>query len=173
MGAVLAAEFAARHPERVGRLTLISLPYFQSEGDVRNIAARLGLLARLTVGDHWGAKAACGLMCAFRPLLIFLAPILAPRLPSVVAQDALRHNFTSYSRSLQNVVVRHRLADTLSALAGRSVMLIHGETDRVVPIENVRPLAQRFLSFEIRVLPDTGHLLPIEQPVSLSRLLTR
>lgn len=173
MGAVLAAEFAARHPGRVGRLTLIGLPYFQSESDVRSIAARLGLLARLTVGDHWGARAACGLMCALRPLLIFLAPILAPRLPSAVAQDALRHNFTSYSRSLQNVVVRHRLDDTIAALAGRPVLLIHGEMDRVVPVENVRPLAQRFPSFEIKVLPDTGHLLPIEQPALLSRMLTR
>ena len=58
MGAVLAAELAARYPERVGRLALVSFPYFHSGQEVQEIAARLGLLARLTVGEHWGARAA-------------------------------------------------------------------------------------------------------------------
>lgn len=173
MGAVLAAELAARHPDLVRGMALVNLPYFRSEVEVRDIAKRLGLLARLTVGDHWGARVACGIMCSLRPMLIFLAPYLTKRVPANVAQDALRHNFTSYSRSLQNVVIRHRLDPALTALADRTVLLIHGEDDRVVPVENVRSLARQFPNWRLEALTEAGHLLPVERSKQIAGLLTR
>ena len=171
MGAVLAAEFAARHPEVVGSVALVNFPYFHSEAEVRDIAKRLGLLARLTADNHWVARATCGVMCALRPMLIFLAPRFTRRVPASVARDALRHNFTSYSRTLQNVVVRHRSDPALITLAERRVLLVHGEIDRVVPIDNVRALAERFHQWRLEEISGAGHLLPIEKPDLLASLL--
>ena len=171
MGAILAAEFAARHPELVNGVALVNFPYFHSGAEVGDIAERLGLLARLTVADHWAARATCGVMCALRPVLIFLAPRFTRHVPASVARDALRHNFTSYSRTLQNVVVRHRTDPALAVLAERPVLLVHGEIDRVVPVGNVRALAERYHKWRFEEIPSTGHLLPIEAPKRLASLL--
>ncbi len=171
MGAILAAEFAARHPELVNGVALVNFPYFHSGAEVGDIAERLGLLARLTAADHWAARATCGVMCALRPVLIFLAPRFTRHVPASVARDALRHNFTSYSRTLQNVVVSHRTDPALAVLAERPVLLVHGEIDRVVPVGNVRALAERYPKWRFEEIPSTGHLLPIEAPKRLASLL--
>ena len=104
-------------------VALVNFPYFHSAAEIRDIAERLGLLARLTVADHWAARATCEVMCALRPVLIFLAPRLSRRVPASVARDALRHNFTTFSRTLQDVVVCHRIDPALTALAERPVLL--------------------------------------------------
>ena len=171
MGAILAAELAVRHPEIISSVALVSFPYFHSRAEVRDIAKRLGFLARLTVADHWAARATCGVMCALRPVLISLAPRFTRRVPAPVARDALRHNFTSYSQTLQNVVVRHRVDPTLTALVERRVLLVHGEVDRVVPVDNIRALAAEFPKWQFEEISGAGHLLPIEEPDLLASLL--
>jgi len=171
MGAIIAAEFARRHPGRVNRVVLVSLPYYQTASEVRDTANGLGLLARMTVGDCWGARAACEVMCALRPLFLFLAPRLARGVPPDVARDALRHNYTTYSRNLKNVIMEHSLEGALEALADWPVHLVHGDKDRVVPIENVRPLTGKLPGWQLVVVPGGGHLLPIERPDEVVRLL--
>ncbi len=170
MGAVLAVELAAKRPEKVGGVALVSLSYFQSPAEVQDMAARLGPLARLAVSGHWAARILCGVMCAQRPLLIFLAPLLIQGVPASVARDALRHNYNSFSRSLQNVVVNHRADPAFQVLANRPVTFLHGEGDRVVPLDNVRSLVQRFPGWRLEVL-EGGHLLPVEHPEEIAKLL--
>ena len=110
-------------------------------------------------------------MCALRPTLIFLAPYFTKRVPANVARDALRHNFTSYSRSLRNVIIKHCLGPALTALVNRPALLIHGEDDRVVPVENVRALAGKFPAWRMEVLSEAGHLLPVDRPKEISALV--
>lgn len=169
MGAVLAAELAARRPARTAALVLVSLPYFRSAEEVRQKAADMGTLARLTVTGHWAAGAVCAAMCALRPVLSFVAPHVAPHLPAQVARDALRHNFASYSRSLRNLIVDHRLDATLAALADEPVRLIHGGRDRSAPLDNIRALVERSPAWRLEVVPTAGHDLPIAEPGLVAR----
>lgn len=171
MGAILAAVFAARHCDRVRKLTLVSLPYFRSAGEALDQMASLGFLARLTATEHWAAQAVCGAMCALRPVLKLVAPHFAPYLPPEVARDALQHNFTSFSRSLRNVVIQHRTDAELTSLTDYPVHLVHGGEDRTAPLSNVRWLVERFPNWRLDVLPDAGHLLPVERPEEIARLL--
>ncbi len=171
MGAILAAELAARNPERVRGLVLVSLPYFRSEAEARDHVARMGTLARLTVAGHPLAKAVCRGMCALRPALRFLTPRVAPHVPADVARDALMHDFTSYSRSLRSVIVDHRPDAALRKLAGRSVLLIHGDADRSAPLENLRTLAQSVPGWVLEVVAGGGHYLPLERPGRVAQLL--
>lgn len=171
MGAILAAAFAARHAGRVERLTMVCLPYFRSESEARHWIASIGLLARLTVLGHWAAGTICGVMCALRPTLTFLAPHFAPHVPAAVARDALMHNYASYSRTLQNVIVRHRLDPALDRLADRPVRLVHGDRDRSAPLDNVRPLVERYPCWRLQVVAGADHHLPLEQPERLAELL--
>ena len=91
-------------------------------------------------------------MCALRPLLIWLVPRLVKSAPAAVVRDALRHNFPSYSRTLQNVVLNNGLDATLEALAHRPVLLVHGDRDPLIPLAQVLPLADRFVPWRLEAL---------------------
>ena len=170
LGAILAAELAARYG-RVRRLTLVSLPYFATEEEARATIGKAGGLARLTVMRHWAAGAVCGVMCALRPQLRFLAPHFAPHVPADVARDSLMHNYRSYSRTLENVVVRQRLHGAIERLAARQVTLVHGDVDQTAPLKNVLALAKRHPHWRAEVVEGVGHHLPILRSNLLAALL--
>jgi pimeloyl-ACP methyl ester carboxylesterase len=44
------------------------------------------------------------------------------------------------------------------------VLVVHGEHDRVIPVDNAHLLADRIPGSELRLLPDAGHLYPTEEP---------
>ena len=166
LGAILAAELAAKFPERVVQLTLVNLPFFRSEGDAREHIATIGALARLTVTGHWAAHALCRVMCALRPSLRFAAPYFARHLPAAVARDSLLHNYTSYSRTLMNVIVRTRLDRAFDRLAAASmpITFLHGARDLTAPVNNVRRLIEGHPNWHLDLTPDATHYLPITHP---------
>jgi pimeloyl-ACP methyl ester carboxylesterase len=43
-------------------------------------------------------------------------------------------------------------------------LVVHGEEDRMIPVENGRMIAERIPGCLLRVLPDAGHLYPTEEP---------
>jgi len=61
-------------------------------------------------------------------------------------------------------------ADRLSLIENQT-LIIHGEKDRVVPLADARLAAQRIQNVRLVTLPDTGHWLPREQPVTFNRIL--
>ena len=171
MGAILAAELAVRLGHRARRIALVSLPYFRSEVEAKQAIGTLGVLARLTVLDHWAAGTVCAAMCALRPQLRWLAPHFARHVPADVARDTVMHNYASYSRSLREVIVRHRLEPALERLADRDILLIHGDADRSAPIEHIRPLTARFPHWRLETVPGADHALPIVRAGTVARLL--
>ncbi|HST26593.1 MAG TPA: alpha/beta fold hydrolase [Gaiellaceae bacterium] len=52
------------------------------------------------------------------------------------------------------------------------VLVVHGELDRVVPVSNGRLLARRIPGAELVVLPGCGHVVPLERPDELNRLVS-
>lgn len=171
MGAILAAELAVRLPQRVRRIVLVSLPYFRSEAEAKRSIGALGVLARLTVLEHWAAGAVCAAMCAFRPQFRFLAPHVTRHVPVDVARDAVLHTYASYSRSLRHVIVRHRLDPAIERLSDRDVLLVHGDADRAAPIDAIRALAARRSHWRLEVVAGADHALPVARPGPLARLL--
>lgn len=135
-GAVLAASLSARSPSTVCAAVLVGMPVFPDESTARREVARLGALARMTVdGSRW-ARMLCELMCAFRPLAIAAGPLMTRDLPPTIVRDGARHNWPSYSRTLTNVIVGHRVQTDLEALRVPTV-LIHGARDREAPLHYV------------------------------------
>lgn len=160
-GCLLAAAMAARHPRLVRGLLLLGLPAFQD--DVTAIAelGRLGLLAKLTVrGSPW-ARWLCEAMCRLRPLAIAVAPHVIRDLPPSIASDVARHTWPSYSRTLQHVVVEHRVLPDLVA-ATVPVKLLHGADDRTAPAAYVQRLvadaAEHGRRIELDLVPGDHHL---------------
>jgi 3-oxoadipate enol-lactonase len=50
-------------------------------------------------------------------------------------------------------------------------LVLHGDADRIVPVENGRALAARLPNAEYVELPGAGHNLPLEQPETFVRLV--
>ena len=137
MGCLLALAFAQRFPERVTRLVLLALPYFQTEAEARATIQRTSWFNHWLALDNPLAHVACALMCRMRPAMLLIAPLLSPDVPAVVARDALRHTWTSYSRTLRNVVFRARPQEWLRTLP-QPILIVQGTQDHVAPIEHVR-----------------------------------
>ena len=171
MGAILAVELAARHPGAFRGVTLVGLPYFPSAQQARAHVAQFGLLGRLTLGQYWGANALCVAMGWLRPMLLRTLPYLPGKLPTAVVREALRQDFAAFSRSLQNVVVSHRLDGAIDRLSQRRVLLIHGSKDRAAPISNVRQLVQGVPRWELVEAPDLAHNVPLQDPGLVAKLV--
>jgi 3-oxoadipate enol-lactonase len=52
-------------------------------------------------------------------------------------------------------------------------LVLHGDADRIVPVENGRALAARLPNAEYVELPGRGHNLPLEEPETFTRLAGR
>ncbi|MDQ3571153.1 MAG: alpha/beta hydrolase [Actinomycetota bacterium] len=138
MGAILAAALAAACPVRA--LLLLGLPAFPDRASARRDIGGLGLLARLTVDGSPLARWLCQAMCAVRPLASTVAPLVNRDLPRSIASDGARHTWASYHRSLERVVIEHRVLPDLVA-AGAPAVLVHGRLDRAAPLNRARALA--------------------------------
>ena len=99
-------------------------------------------------------------------MLLRTLPYLPGKLPTAVVREAIRQDFAAFSRSLQNIVVSHRLDGAIDRLSQRRVLLIHGSKDRAAPISNVRQLVQGMPRWELVEAPDLAHNVPSKIPVS-------
>lgn len=174
-GAILAAALAAARPGAVRGLLLVGLPAFADDATARRQIGRLGLLARLTVDGNPMARAACVAMCRLRPLATAVAPLLIRDLPRAIAADGALHSWASYHRTLERVVLAHRVADDLRA-AAVPVTLLHGESDRTAPLGDVAALRDQLraagVAAELEVV-EGDHHLAVRRPDAVAAALRR
>lgn len=161
---------AARHPDRVAGLLLVS-----------SIGPDC-----LLVYDHalgWplvGDALAFAALRAARPLVRHeayreLARQLA-RADLDEAQESLRMQFDrpvwrSFLAEQRALVEQLPVLDAaLPAITARTIVLA-GARDSVIPAETARQLSSRIAHARLRVLPGKGHLLPFEAPDVVARAL--
>ena len=172
-GAILAAAIAAARPANVAALFLLGLPAFPDDATARAQLRRIGLLPRLTVDGTPGAKLLCQAMCGLRPLLQLATPKLTRGLPPEVVADFFAHTWPSYSRTLSNVVVAHRvLPDLLAARA--PTLLVGAWDDRDAPPRHLlaadQALVEAGVAATLRIV-NGDHYLPVRQPTLIAGLL--
>lgn len=160
MGAALAINYAAHHPERVLGLCLISTPHY---GGLDN-AARW--FARSPGGWVYTNMAATALACVLtRRVAGRLLPRLLHDLPTVVAQDLVKHHMLSSTTSLWQVLYRNDLAVPAAALAqAPPLCFIHGSMDTTAPIEGARRLSSMQAEWEFHTLQNVDHHPWLREP---------
>ena len=137
LGAVIALAYAARFPQKVKRLVLIGMPYFD---DISS--ARSWFRGRAS-GWIYTNYLAVILTCMFtRRIAVVFLPYLIKGYPREVVQDLVKHNVMSSTTSLWNVVYKHdpRL-DCEQLPSSLDVYCIHSQDDDVAPVENLSRLA--------------------------------
>jgi pimeloyl-ACP methyl ester carboxylesterase len=187
MGGLIAIHQAAAHPETVRALALVdpalppapgvlpdpmvtamfagySMPIF-GEWMVARIRARMtplqqvARLYELCLGDP----------TALPPELIAASAALVERRAAVTGLDAA---FLAAARStLRTATRRGRYLATMRAVRS-PVLLLHGESDRLVSVRSARAAAARNPSWELHTFPKVGHVPQLEVPdLTASRIL--
>ena len=140
-GAVLAAHYAARHPEEVERLVLLGTPVFRDEREARARIREVSAMNGLFTLHPLLAREACKLHEAtLSPLLERLVTRLFRDTPPEVVRSGLRHTWRSFNGSLRNVLLTRPVAAPL-ARAGPKVVFVHGRRDDVTPLPRLEELA--------------------------------
>lgn len=152
LGAALALTFAARYPDRVQALCLLSLPDFGSS------AGAVEWFARQRGGWIYTNVLATALACVVtRRVAGRWLPHLVRNVPADVARDLVLHNMASSTTSLWNVLYRHDLRAEAAALPpDLPVTCVHGTRDITAPPARIEDLVNRFPQWQ-RIVLDTDH----------------
>jgi pimeloyl-ACP methyl ester carboxylesterase len=160
-GGTIALQIAHRHPERVGKIVLIS-PLSQVDRSPLLLSCPAGRL--LAFGTA-------------RSLVSLPGPFQSALSQSYYQKDALTHDdseeyrkrllikgmhrsFFSFSHSL---VQKSEFNVDLTSIEA-STLIITGQHDRVIPLASCRQAAQRLPRGQLTVLEQSGHSAPEEEP---------
>lgn len=139
-GAMLAAEYGARHAGSVRQVVLFGTPLYRSKAEARQRVGEMSALAGLTARNSTLARLVCFLHTAFLPATARWAPMLRRDLPAAVVADGSLHFWPSLRGSVENVVLRHSIEPALTTL-GSKVTFVHGRSDAITPLARVREVA--------------------------------
>jgi pimeloyl-ACP methyl ester carboxylesterase len=158
LGARLAIAYAARYPEQIERLVLISLPFFGDAEQAKRFFRDKG-----ANGWVWTHLVPMALMCLFsRRLLGWAFPYLITSVPRVVAEDLTQMTWRSSTSTIWEVIYGHDLSSDVRALR-RSLPLLclHGDRDDSAPLDRMRELQALHPNCVIRVRNGATHQLPL------------
>lgn len=149
MGGILAALFAARHPERVNTLALVASPFPRQQLHPYR-------LPRGAVGHT--------VYRAIQTLVPLVSPVVrSATFPRAVIADYFRHTIDSYQRTSDALLWDPRLGDELSALAanlrGRPQLLLYSDEDRTIGPDNLGRWRVVLPQAEVRIVVGAHQLL--------------
>lgn len=185
-GGVVATFLAARHPQLVRTLTLISpaVPDFRIVRD-RGADARMGLvmlpgvrgpierqLRRSTPAERAGSLAAS---CFGEPEALTSADLAAAE-RAYAQRSAFPWSASSSVLALRSLIRAQLRPSRFSwrAAAGKvavPVLIVWGSRDRLVDARLARKTASRFADHRLLVLPRTGHVAQMERPADVARAM--
>ena len=179
MGGMIAIHQAAAHPETVSALALVDPALPPAPGTLPDplVAAMFAGYSVPFFGEWMVAKARSRLtpleqvkrvyeLClgdpmALPPELIAASAALVEQRASVAGLDRA---FLAAARSvLRTTARRARYLATMRAVRA-PVLLLHGESDRLVPVRAARAAAARNPSWELHTFPRVGHVPQLEAP---------
>jgi pimeloyl-ACP methyl ester carboxylesterase len=167
LGAVLALAYAARYPEQVRALVLISLPNFGGErGATEWFGAKPG---GWIYTNMWAMALGC---VVTRRVAGRLLPHLLRKIPRELAEDMVKHNMASWVTTLWEVLYRQDLASLAERLDRHiPVLLIHGDADVTAPVEGVRQLMERRPDWKLLLLEGADHHPWLRQTADCLRVI--
>jgi pimeloyl-ACP methyl ester carboxylesterase len=163
-GALLALWLASKHPDKVRRVVAIAPPLFRDPEHARRQVGKLGTLERLFAFQDWAAKIFCTNLCEKRPRLAArLYSMIRPEFPYPILEDATSHSWTSYSETIKKVIIAAEGMRWLTS-ARCEVQLIAGTDDRLLDLDLLQELSDRYSHVQLRIVPGAGHHLPLTHP---------
>ena len=154
-GTIVAVAYAARYPQQVERLVLISLPYFGSEARAKRFFRQHATLDSWFMTNIVLTALAC---IVTRRVLRRALPYILKDMPREVVEDLVQHTWRSSTSTLWDGIYRHDLADDARRLPPElPVLLLHGDRDTTAPLEGARRLAAHHPNTTLILLPGVDH----------------
>jgi pimeloyl-ACP methyl ester carboxylesterase len=179
MGGMVSIMTAARRPDAVAGLVLIdpSIPGALGDPIDREVATAFAAYAVPYLGQRLLARRRATLtprqavqqvlkLCCVDPSrvsaeLVAASEALVAERATVAGLDAA---FIAAARSLLRVNARRRPCYAAMAALRAPVLLVHGERDRLVPIQAARRVARHNPGWQLETIPDVGHTPQLEAP---------
>ena len=162
-GCLVALGAAARWPNLVRHVVLTGLPAWPDRATALAEVGRLGAMARWTAAGDRRGRLLCDAMCRHRALAAALAPLAVRSVPAAVAIDGVRHTWSSYHRTLSNLVLAEP-AGVLLAQVQCTVSAIVGGDDRVCRPDFARRLAHDDPRLSLQILEGVDHHPALRTP---------
>lgn len=161
LGAILAKEFALRHPKLVKKIVLISYPAQKSSAALLKVFAK-DLWLMMYVNKTWFSRMLCHSKHFWKWLVLPFVYIFGGDY-YITFRDSFFHTNHSLTSTIDETILKDDCSD-LEKIAEKSVFVV-GEKDRMVDLEILK-------DFDVHVLKGMGHdFLEREQEiVSLSDL---
>jgi len=165
MGGYVAFEFLRRHRERVRALVL-----FDTRADADAPDARRARDQQASLVREQGASA-----IAEHMLPKMLSPGAARSMPHVVERVRsmmLAAPVAGIAGALAAMRDRSDSTALLATLDDLPTMIVVGQQDTVTPVDLARAMASAVPGARLEIVPDVGHLPPLEAPATVNSLLT-
>jgi len=164
MGGFISLELALRHPELVEKLVLTST----SAGGPTHVQPSQEMLAMLGQDRRGMDPGDLGR----QSYTLIMAPGYAASHPEVMDRiaETARYRpqaFEAYLRQLQ-ACMGHNASDRLGQIHAPT-LVVHGEVDPLVPVENGKYLAAHIPGAKLILYPNTGHIPIIERADEYNR----
>ncbi|RIK53721.1 MAG: hypothetical protein DCC59_06255 [Chloroflexi bacterium] len=155
MGTLLSIAYAARHPEQVNRLVLLSTPFFG--GDAK-VARRFFSSQPVPLGWFFSNMILAAVICMItRRVFGRLMPYFRRDLPREVAADIVKHSWRSFTSSFWEVICNYDAMRDADALGDLPVLCIHGDQDDTAPLTGALVLAAGRPSWQMHILNGVDH----------------
>ena len=161
MGGMVALEIMQSAPDRVTRLFLCDT---NAQPDtIDQTARRQSTNKAMLVTDDLAALAASG-------IAYMIHPQAEPPVQEALIQMTLRVGASAYVRQNEAIMAR---GDLMPILAGIAVptMVVVGANDLMTPPGLTRMISDAVTGATMHVVPDCGHLPPIEKPSAVADLI--
>lgn len=162
MGGYVAMELMRQAPERITKLALIDTTARPDTEEQR--LRRKGLIELAQKGDFKGVTP------RLLPLLIAQARLEDEALKSDIIAMAGRVGMDAFIRQQRAILGR---IDSRPHLGNITVptLLISGEHDALTPPEHAYEMAALIPGSSVHIIPNAGHLAPLEQPEIVNQVL--
>jgi pimeloyl-ACP methyl ester carboxylesterase len=161
MGGVLAALFAARHPERVEALALAAAPFPRAQTNPSRVPA--GLFERAVYS-------------VMKRMLPLVAPLVRSHTyPRAVVADYLRHTRDSYRLTANSLIWDVGVVDELAGLLGCEglrALLLYSEDDSTIAADSLQRWQQLLPGADLHLVHGAHQLLLRGGFADLARWLT-
>jgi pimeloyl-ACP methyl ester carboxylesterase len=154
MGTLLSIAYAARHPEQVERLVLLSIPFFGGAKEARRFFSS----QPIPYGWFFSNMLLAAVICVItRRVFGRLVPYFRRDLPHEVAADIVKHSWRSFTSSFWEVICNYDVKRDADALGDLPVLCIHGDQDDTAPLAGAMALANGRQYWRALILSGVDH----------------
>lgn len=156
MGGYIAFSFYRRHPQQVAGLILAATRAKPDSPEARDNRDKMAAKA-----DEQGASAIAEDMLPkmLSPRTIATNPELVQRVKHMMANTSVQ----GIKGALMGMKSRPDSTETLTEI-DLPTLILHGDDDQIIPRREAEDMRAALRDGELRVLPQAGHLLNLEQP---------